>query len=312
MIHIGIPRGLYYYKYFPLWEKFFHSLGAKIILSPPTNKAILEEGSKYVVDEACLPVKVFFGHINYLKDKTDLIFAPRVVSVKKKEYTCPKFMGIPDMVRIRNLPPILGPTIDLSKKKDKLWSVIGDIGRKIDNNPLKVAKAWMEGRREIKKQQNIFQQYNFPEEFKIKRAENPGLNIAVIGHEYIIYDNYLSMNLLNKISSLNVGVYTPQMVSPNNINKEVEQLPKKIFWDFGKNALGAALFFSKQKHIKGIINISSFGCGPDSMINSMILYNLKKGNSKPVLNLTIDEHTGEAGIDTRLEAFYDLLVRRVG
>ena len=32
--------------------------------------------------------------------------------------------------------------------------------------------------------------------------------------------------------------------------------------------------------------------------------------SKPLLNLTVDEHTGEAGFITRLEAFTDMLLRR--
>jgi len=58
--------------------------------------------------------------------------------------------------------------------------------------------------------------------------------------------------------------------------------------------------------------MSSFGCGPDSMSASIIQHNLKGVKDKPLLNITIDENTGESGINTRLEAFYDLLMRRVG
>ena len=64
MVKVGIPRALWYYKYFPLWESFFKDLGAEIIVSPVTNKNILDQGVKLIVDEACLPVKVFFGHVN--------------------------------------------------------------------------------------------------------------------------------------------------------------------------------------------------------------------------------------------------------
>jgi predicted nucleotide-binding protein (sugar kinase/HSP70/actin superfamily) len=35
-----------------------------------------------------------------------------------------------------------------------------------------------------------------------------------------------------------------------------------------------------------------------------------KETSKPMLVLTIDEHTGEAGFVTRLEAFIDMLYRK--
>jgi len=34
---------------------------------------------------------------------------------------------------------------------------------------------------------------------------------------------------------------------------------------------------------------------------------MKKGQKKPLMHIVIDEHTGEAGIITRLEAFIDLL-----
>ena len=43
-IKIGIPRGLYYYKYNILWKAFFKELGCDIIVSPETNFEILENG----------------------------------------------------------------------------------------------------------------------------------------------------------------------------------------------------------------------------------------------------------------------------
>ena len=59
---IGIPKGLLYYKYYPFIETFFTELGAEIILSPDTNKDILNEGVKNCVDDACVPIKIFHGH----------------------------------------------------------------------------------------------------------------------------------------------------------------------------------------------------------------------------------------------------------
>ncbi|MDK2822569.1 MAG: hypothetical protein PWQ67_1365 [Clostridia bacterium] len=316
MLRIGIPRALNYYKYFSLWKTFFENLGAKVIFSPPTNRAILDQGAKYVVDEACLPVKVYFGHINYLKDKVDYIFAPRLVSVEKKEFSCPKFMGIPDMLvtNIDNLPEVIGPTIDLTKRDNNLWKIIWEVGNIFSKNPGKIAMSWFKGVSDFKKFNQVWLNKSIPREFKITHLDkDPGrLNIAVIGHEYILYDGYLSMNLLEKLAKLNVSVFTSEMIHPKMVNKEVSILPKRIFWNFAKNLLGSAFYFSKQAEISGFINISSFGCGPDAMTSSMIYHHLKTKNNKPILNLTIDEHTGEAGINTRIEAFYDLLKRRVG
>jgi len=316
MLRIGIPRALSYYKYFPLWTSYFEELGVQVVVSPPTNKRMLDLGAKYVVDEVCLPVKVYFGHVNYLKDKVDYLFVPRIVSVENKEYTCPKFMGIPDMlVNIDNLPKLIGPTVDLTKKDNKLWKVILEVGSIFSNSPFLISKAWFNAGKRLKKYNQEWLNQTFPEELmvsKIDKEEQGVLNIAVIGHEYILYDRFLSMNLLEKLAKLNLSVFTTEMVNQKTINKEVSIIPKKIFWNFAKSALGSVFYYNKQKEISGFINISSFGCGPDSISNSMTVHHLKNTKmSKPILNLTIDEHTGEAGINTRIEAFYDLLKRKV-
>jgi len=316
MIRVGIPRSLLYYKYFPLWKSFFQNLGAEVVVSPLTNKLILDQGVKLAVDEACLPVKVYFGHVNYLKDKVDYLFAPRIVSVKKKEFTCPKFMGIPDILisNIDNLPSVIGPTIDLTKRDKNLYKKIYKVGSLFTKSPWKITLAWHEGVKELQKYNQKWFQRIIPEELNIKQTSNEQevLNVAVLGHEYILYDPFVSMNLLQKLADFNTRVFTSEMLPEKIITEEVKNLPKRMFWNFAKDLLGSVFYFSKQKNIDGFIQVSSFGCGPDSMTGSMVFHYLKTSYNKPILNLTIDEHTGEAGINTRLEAFHDLLKRRVG
>ena len=70
----------------------------------------------------------------------------------------------------------------------------------------------------------------------------------------------------------------------------------------------AGHYFQDEK-IDGIITLTAFGCGPDSLMIEDIRRKAKQF-SKPILNLTIDEHTGEAGFITRIEAFIDLIKRR--
>lgn len=316
MIKLGIPRALSYYRYYPLWNKFFSNLGLEIITSPRTNKLILELGIKSSVDEVCLPVKTFMGHVEYLKDKVDYIFIPRIVSVKKKEYTCPKFMGLPDMVKanIHDLPSIICPTVDLTKRNNYLWKNIWEIGNLFTKNPLKIKLAWNNAYRELLNYKERFYNGELPQILdlgNITNLANNRLNIAVIGHQYLVYDPYLSMSLLNKLGNMACNIYTAEMVSEEIINEEVKVLPKRIFWDFAKDIVGAVFYLAKQPHIDGFIHIIPFGCGPDAMIENLIATYLK-GYKKPLLTLTVDEHTGEAGINTRIEAFYDLLLRQVG
>mgnify|MGYP002682258493 CR=1 FL=1 len=96
-LKVGIPRGLLFYRFYSLWTTYLKELGVDIVISPPTNKLIIQHGLTYGIEEICFPVKVFLGHCYYLKDKVDLLFIPRMVSFSKNEYNCPKILGLPDV-----------------------------------------------------------------------------------------------------------------------------------------------------------------------------------------------------------------------
>jgi len=71
--------------------------------------------------------------------------------------------------------------------------------------------------------------------------------------------------------------------------------------------IGSAFHFMDSDSIDGIIHVASFGCGPDSFTGEIIERQVRRRGNLPFLNLTIDEHTGEAGVITRLEAFIDMI-----
>ncbi|MCX5642886.1 MAG: acyl-CoA dehydratase activase-related protein [Candidatus Omnitrophica bacterium] len=97
---IGIPRGLLYYKYFPLWKAFFEKLNYRVVESEKTNTGTLKEGSRYAIDEICIPLKVYYGHVVNLTGKEiDYLFVPRYISITSGTYMCPKFLGLPDLIR---------------------------------------------------------------------------------------------------------------------------------------------------------------------------------------------------------------------
>ena len=82
---VGIPRGLLFYRFYALWKTFLEELGAEVVVSPPTNKIIIQQGLTYAVEEICFPAKVFLGHVLYLKDRVDLLFIPRLGQLSQKE-----------------------------------------------------------------------------------------------------------------------------------------------------------------------------------------------------------------------------------
>ncbi len=292
---VGIPKGLLYYKYHPFLQTFFSELGAETIISSDTNKKILDEGVKHCVDEACLPVKVFHGHVSSLKDKCDIIVIPRIMQVRKREYICPKFCGLPEMIlsSIPALPKTITEPIYATSKK-KLYSWSQKSGSMITEDKSKIKNAFNLALSEQKK-------YNSG----IKN-ENYKLKVAILGHPYNIYDSFMNMNIVKKLNKLGVGVITEEYIDEDERDKEVKNLFKKPFWTFARNSYGFAAHVSKEKLIDGIIYISSFACGIDSVVIELIKDEI---GDFPFMILKIDEHTGEAGLDTRVEAFVDMLGR---
>ncbi|MEA5094334.1 MAG: acyl-CoA dehydratase activase-related protein [Sedimentibacter saalensis] len=294
---VGIPKGLLYCKYNDFLTVFFSELGAEVVTSEDTNKEILDEGVKYCVDEACLPVKIFHGHVSKLKEKCDIIVLPRIMQLYKNEYICPKFCGLPEMVlnSIDNMPPsITDPIYAFSKKSLYNWAKAA--GKKITPNSFIVKNAFIKAYdKHLQSTSGI-------------KDEGYDINVALIGHPYNIYDSYVNMNLVNKLNNLGIGVETMEFTQSLSIDLEIEQLFKKPFWTYLKENYGFAANVLKEKNVEGIIYVSSFNCGTDSVIIELIK---NISGSFPFLTLKIDEHTGEAGLNTRIEAFADMLERRV-
>ncbi|NLK43870.1 MAG: 2-hydroxyglutaryl-CoA dehydratase [Tissierellia bacterium] len=292
---VGIPKGLLYYKYYPFFTNFFNELGVELVVSQDTNKDILDEGVNYCIDDACLPVKIFHGHVAVLKEKCDIILIPRIMQVRKKEYICPKFCGLPEMIKntIPDLPRIIDkPIYAFSRKKLYTWAKEAGSMITKDKNRIKSAFNYA-----------VMEQDKYRLGFNDKSQQ---LTVALVGHPYNIFDNYINMNIVKKLKRLGVGVITEEFLEDNLIDEEIRHLYKKPFWTFARNSYGFASNVYRKNLVDGIIYISSFACGIDSVVIELIKERI--GNF-PLLILKIDEHTGEAGLDTRVEAFVDMLGR---
>src|SRR5574344_2839330 len=127
LMQIGIPRGMSYYSIFPFMYGFFEYLGIKIILSDPTTKKTMNEGSSLVVTETCLPIKVYVGHIlNLLEKDIDKIYIQSLQSIAPKIYNCSKIRGLPDLIRnvIKQDFEMIEATYDKSEKHQGLYTFL--------------------------------------------------------------------------------------------------------------------------------------------------------------------------------------------
>ncbi len=317
---IGIPYALYFYEYYPLWKEFLTRLGAEVILSQPTNKKILDLGIRSALSEVCLPVKIFYGHVLSLSEQVDYILIPRMVCIERGAFFCPKMIGLPDMVRssLQNLPTQLTPIIDVRQSYGTWKNSLMEVGKLITDNSSEISRAFSDSWKIFQQNYlaNILEpnllfkssiQNNIPKKPR-KDIEIP-VNIAVLGHNYLTNDSYVNMDLINKLKKMNVNVLTPEIVHPAIIKKQLKKLYKPIFWSLSRKVVGAAFYYFEKK-VDGIIHLTSFECGEDSMVGELIHHQSQKYPDVSYTEFVFDEHSGEAGINTRIEAFLDMIRRK--
>ncbi len=317
---IGIPYALYFYEYYPLWKEFLTRLGAEVILSQPTNKKILDLGIRSALSEVCLPVKIFYGHVLSLSEQVDYILIPRMVCIERGAFFCPKMIGLPDMVRssLQDLPTQLSPIIDVRQSYGTWKNSLMEVGKLITENSSEISRAFSDSWKIF--QQNYLANIVEPNLlFKSSVQKNISdiprrdieipVNIAVLGHDYLTNDSYVNMNLINKLKKMNVNVLTPEIVHPNIIKKQLKKLYKPIFWSLSRKVVGAAFYYFEKK-VDGIIHLTSFECGEDSMVGELIHHQSQKYPEVSFTEFVFDEHSGEAGINTRIEAFLDMIRRK--
>ena len=321
MIKVGIPRALLYYQYYPMWKTFFEALGAEVEVSLPTNKAALNLGVSRAVADTCLPVKILLGHAISLIDKCDCLFIPAVTSLGRETYNCSKIIGLPNMTRVLvpECPLILSPEINVEKGRYHLYRNIYKLGCHFTSNPFKlkraVEEAWKsnlvyrnkmsdEGIMPNQAVEEICQENCEPE----PSLDSSPFRIAVIGHPYVLYDEYINHRLISWLQSREIKVFTPEMVSQEALNAAAKRLVGDPHWSFEADIIGAGEYYL-EAGVDGMINVSVFGCGPDSMMVGFVQHRAKELGI-PFLPLSLDEHSSEGGLLTRLEAFLDMIKRR--
>lgn len=320
---IGIPRGMSFYNNYPFYYGFFTDLGIKIVLSDPTTKETMSKGSSLVVTETCLPIKVYVGHVlNLLNKGIDKIFVPSIQSIAPKIYNCSKIRGLPDLIRnvVKKDFTMIEATLDKSEKAQGFYEFLEEAvkpygitdkerikraskaGWRTYNNFYIMSKSGMD----YKKAMSYALQGKVLIENQTK--EYP-ISVALISHGYNIFDERTSMKIIDKLEEMDVRVYTSLQLSAEQMDDGIATLGQHIYWANEREMTGAAGHYMKDSKIDGVISLTAFGCGPDSLMCERIMRKAKSFN-KPLLHLTIDEQTGEAGFITRLEAFVDMLFRK--
>ncbi|WP_097026755.1 acyl-CoA dehydratase activase-related protein [Clostridium peptidivorans] len=156
---------------------------------------------------------------------------------------------------------------------------------------------------------------------KLDKYRNP-IKIAIIGEIYTILEPFSNQYIEDKLMDMGVSTQkslTPSwwvkntVLSPLKLNSlDIRRASKKYLSLYigghGRECVGEAVLAHK-KGFDGAIQILPMGCMPE-IVSKSILPTISKEKNFPIMTLVVDEMTGEAGFDTRVEAFVDLLERR--
>ena len=212
---------------------------------------------------------------------------------------------------VPNLPPVIDTEINLIKNRNGLIKAMYKIAFALKfRNPARINKSIRAALKAHEDFKAAVHEGNTPDsviEGMSGRMHKAKVRIGLIGHPYLLYDSFVNMNLIKKLRERDIEVITPDMIDPHIVNEHCMELPKRMYWSSGKSLIGSALFVMDNSAFNGMLILTAFGCGIDSLAGEYIDKQARRHYKKPYMVLNIDEHTGDAGFNTRLEAFFDLL-----
>ncbi|HEY8463804.1 MAG TPA: acyl-CoA dehydratase activase-related protein [Bacillota bacterium] len=307
---IGVPRTLFASYHLPFWQQLISLSGMKAVLSDPSSNESAHRGGRRLPHEFCVPVKVFLGHVlNLLEKGVDRILLPRMTTQGKANFFCPKLIGLPEIVYY---------TTGLGAERIFSPEVICDgLGLRVisfpDLGPVMTWQMKAAARQADQVWRGILnkcrtERLTLPEAGGGTKLNSSGkrLNIGLLGYAYSLYDPFISKGIVTRLSQLGVKLNTWEMLDPQRIEARLAGLTRPLFWNFGRMLLGAGLEFLNDPAIDGLIYVTTFGCGPDSIATKILSIAASQGE-KPFLQINLDEHQEDGHLRTRLEAFTDLL-----
>lgn len=322
MPRVGICRALDGFRFLPQWQAFLSELNCPVIVSEPTNRRILESGVRLAPAELCLPVKACVGHALALGPRVDFLLVPRIVcrtEGRGRLFGCPKTIALPDMLRalVPDLPPVAELRIDDREHSEnqaylELAATLGcnraDARRalrrtapSITTRPRTVNRTMPDGCRPGTTQED--------------GIRSPGQDrtrpvVAVIGHDYLVEDEELSLGLLKRLEATGAALAYGR---PDEDCCNTDRLRPGFEpdWLFERELVRQALGWAARPDVDGLLLASSFACGTSAVSNEIIRHAVRRQRpGLAVLELMFDEQTGPAGLTTRLESFVELLRMR--
>ncbi len=312
---IGIPRVLNMFENYPFWHTLLSECGFNVSLSPESTFPLYQKGVGGVMsDNICFPAKLVHGHIlSLIEQKVDRIFYPIVPKEEKEfggssnSFNCPVVSGYPDVIRssidpdVRHGVPFDQPVITFSNDKvlyKGCYSYLSGFGvsKAVFENAFSKAQI---AREDLKKEL-----YNYQKEILDHAIETGEMLFVVAGRPYHA-DPLIHQKVGQILADLGVTVLTDDVFrKPESAGFGKLNIISQ--WSYPNRVVQAAMEVAKLPHNIQLVQLNSFGCGPDSFFmdeTSEIL----KASGKNITVLRIDEIASPGSIRLRLRSLVESL-----
>jgi predicted CoA-substrate-specific enzyme activase len=300
-VRVGVPVAFSIHSLWPFYSWFFHTLGVKVELS----KRILPEGIARQESNYCFPAEIAHGAIqDVLESGADYVFLPHFRDMPTLEdvraCTCPLTQGLPFYARHafglgddRVLRPLVAFGTGLAESRESFLSLAERLGFSRE----KGSRAFDAG---VEHYQRFLAAYRELGQKVLREVEqNPDrVYIALLGRPYNAFTRDANMGIPRKFISQGVTVIPFDMIFEDDA-----EIPPNNYWYYGQQDMKAVTQIKKVNNLY-LSWISNFSCAPDSFMLHYVRWMM---GEKPYLVLEIDSHTADAGLDTRIEAFLDIV-----
>jgi predicted CoA-substrate-specific enzyme activase len=299
---VGVPKAFSVYSLWPLYSWFFHELGIKTVLSDE----ICREGAARTEGSYCFPAEIAHGAVqDILNKKTDYIFTPHfrdMESLEKDVHAnfCPITQSLPYYIKqafpeaetSRFLSPVVSFKFGPEKALEGFFRMTDPLN--IPQDEVRAAFTLA-----CAKQDEFWAKYKAIGREALDLARKAGHPVvAILGRPYNAFTADANMGIPRKFTSRGHTVIPFDMLPFSN-----EEITKNMYWYYGQQDMKATVFLKDEPNIF-ITFITNFSCAPDSFILHYVKWFM---GTKPFLILELDSHSADAGVDTRVEAFLDII-----
>ena len=306
---IGINRSFMVNTYYPLYSTFFSELG----FEPVVPDSCSQEGIDQRNAAFCYPAELshgFFHSLLEMEHPPEYIFLPHFKALpaldgKSSSQVCPFIQGetfylkatfcekLNELKGTKVLTPLLDLTKGLESAKKPLIETAMQMGIKKKEADRAFGKA-------LKQQLKCMAEMRKVGEKALKELEaDPDKTAVVIfARPYNGFVEEAHMGIPHKLASRGILAIPFDFLQFDN-----EKSKRHMYWGMGQRILQAARIVKRHPQLFGTF-ITNFSCGPDSFI---IGYFRDIMGRKPSLTLELDSHSADAGLETRVEAFLDII-----